>query len=167
MFFNIFLRQRLTDDFWGLHKNMNCTFTLSSVFVSCFLGFAPWLTSICKYFPYLFVFIKKFYELIFCWTWGFTFTQCRTHKSMNCAFPLSSVFFSFVLGFVPWLTSICKYFPYLFVFIKKFYELIFCWTWGFTFTQCRTHKSMNCAFPLSSVFFSCILGFVPRFNSIC
>ena len=27
--FNIFMRQKLTDDFWGLHKNMNCTFPLS------------------------------------------------------------------------------------------------------------------------------------------
>ena len=27
---NIFLRQTLTDDFWGLHKNMNCTFHLST-----------------------------------------------------------------------------------------------------------------------------------------
>ena len=26
--FNIFLRQTLTDDFWGLHKNMNCAFPL-------------------------------------------------------------------------------------------------------------------------------------------
>ena len=26
---NIFLRQTLTDDFWGLHKNMNCAFPLT------------------------------------------------------------------------------------------------------------------------------------------
>ena len=26
--YNIFMRQTLTDDFWGLHKNMNCTFPL-------------------------------------------------------------------------------------------------------------------------------------------
>ena len=25
---NIFMRQTLTDDFWGLHKNMNCAFPL-------------------------------------------------------------------------------------------------------------------------------------------
>ena len=24
--FNIFIRQTLADDFWGLHKNMNCAF---------------------------------------------------------------------------------------------------------------------------------------------
>ena len=28
--FNIFMRQTLTDDFWGLHKNMNCAFPLKS-----------------------------------------------------------------------------------------------------------------------------------------
>ena len=27
--FNIFMRQTLTDDFWGLYRNMNCTFPLS------------------------------------------------------------------------------------------------------------------------------------------
>ena len=27
--FNIFIRQTLTDDFWGLHKNMNCAFPLN------------------------------------------------------------------------------------------------------------------------------------------
>ena len=27
--FNIFTRQTLKDDFWGLHKNMNCAFTLN------------------------------------------------------------------------------------------------------------------------------------------
>ena len=27
--FNIFMRQTLTDYFWGLHKNMNCTFPLT------------------------------------------------------------------------------------------------------------------------------------------
>ena len=27
--FNIFMRQTLTDDFWELHKNMNCAFPLS------------------------------------------------------------------------------------------------------------------------------------------
>ena len=26
--FNIFMRQTSTDDFWGLHKNMNCAFPL-------------------------------------------------------------------------------------------------------------------------------------------
>ena len=26
---NIFMRQTLTNDFWGLHKNMNCAFPLS------------------------------------------------------------------------------------------------------------------------------------------
>ena len=26
--FNIFIRQTLIDDFWGLHKNMNCAFPL-------------------------------------------------------------------------------------------------------------------------------------------
>ena len=26
---NIFKRQTLTDDFWGLHKNMNCAFPLN------------------------------------------------------------------------------------------------------------------------------------------
>ena len=26
--FNIFMRQILTDDFWGLHKNTNCAFPL-------------------------------------------------------------------------------------------------------------------------------------------
>ena len=28
--FNIFMRQTLTDDFWGLHKNMNCAFPLNA-----------------------------------------------------------------------------------------------------------------------------------------
>ena len=28
MLFNIFMRQTLTNDFWGLHKNINCTFFL-------------------------------------------------------------------------------------------------------------------------------------------
>ena len=27
--YNIFMRQTLTDDFWGLHKNMNCAFPLN------------------------------------------------------------------------------------------------------------------------------------------
>ena len=27
--FNIFMRQTLTDGFWGLHKNMNCAFPLN------------------------------------------------------------------------------------------------------------------------------------------
>ena len=27
--FNIFMRQTLSDDFWGLHKNMNCAFPLT------------------------------------------------------------------------------------------------------------------------------------------
>ena len=31
--FNIFMRQTLTGDFWGLQKNMNCAFPLSDVFV--------------------------------------------------------------------------------------------------------------------------------------
>ena len=26
--FNVFMRQTLTDDFWGLQKNMNCAFPL-------------------------------------------------------------------------------------------------------------------------------------------
>ena len=30
--FNIFIRQALTDDFLGLHKNMNCAFPLMSIF---------------------------------------------------------------------------------------------------------------------------------------
>ena len=29
--FNIFMRQTLTDDFWGLHRNMNCVFPLIRV----------------------------------------------------------------------------------------------------------------------------------------
>ena len=29
--FNIFIRQTLTDDFWGLHRNMNCVFPLKCV----------------------------------------------------------------------------------------------------------------------------------------
>ena len=29
---NIFMRQTLTDDFWGLHKNMNCAFPLTNFF---------------------------------------------------------------------------------------------------------------------------------------
>ena len=29
MLFNIFLRQTLPDDFWVLHKNMNCMFPLN------------------------------------------------------------------------------------------------------------------------------------------
>ena len=28
LLFNIFMRQTLTNDFWGLHKNMNCAFPL-------------------------------------------------------------------------------------------------------------------------------------------
>ena len=27
-FLTFFMRQTLTDDFWGLHKNMNCAFPL-------------------------------------------------------------------------------------------------------------------------------------------
>ena len=27
--YNIFMRQTLTDDIWGLHKNMNCAFLLN------------------------------------------------------------------------------------------------------------------------------------------
>ena len=29
--FNFFVRQTLTDDFWGLHKNMNCAFPLTLI----------------------------------------------------------------------------------------------------------------------------------------
>ena len=29
--FNIFMRQTLTDDFCGLHKNMNCAFPLQNI----------------------------------------------------------------------------------------------------------------------------------------
>ena len=29
LLFNFFMRQTLTDDFWRLHKNMNCAFPLS------------------------------------------------------------------------------------------------------------------------------------------
>ena len=29
--FNFFMRQTLADYFWGLHKNMNCTFPLITV----------------------------------------------------------------------------------------------------------------------------------------
>ena len=29
MVFTIFIRQALTDDFWGLHKNINCAFPLN------------------------------------------------------------------------------------------------------------------------------------------
>ena len=29
--FNIFMRQTLTDDFWGLHKNLNCAFPLRTL----------------------------------------------------------------------------------------------------------------------------------------
>ena len=29
--FNIFIRQTLTEDFWGLHKNINCAFPLSNL----------------------------------------------------------------------------------------------------------------------------------------
>ena len=29
MLFNFFMIQALTDDFWGLHKNMNCGFPLN------------------------------------------------------------------------------------------------------------------------------------------
>ena len=32
--FNVFMRQTLTDDFWGLHKNMNCAFPLKICFVN-------------------------------------------------------------------------------------------------------------------------------------
>ena len=32
--FNTFMRQTLTDDFWGLHKNMNRAFPLIKVFIS-------------------------------------------------------------------------------------------------------------------------------------
>ena len=28
VFFNTLMRQTLSDDLWGLHKNMNCTFPL-------------------------------------------------------------------------------------------------------------------------------------------
>ena len=34
LLFNIFMRQTLTGDFWGLHKNMNCAFPLSRFSVS-------------------------------------------------------------------------------------------------------------------------------------
>ena len=32
MVFNIFMRQTLTNDFWGLHENMNCAFLLMTEF---------------------------------------------------------------------------------------------------------------------------------------
>ena len=51
MLFNIFIKQTLADDFWGLHKNMNCAFPLKyskiyefisnivvQAYVSCSLG---------------------------------------------------------------------------------------------------------------------------------
>ena len=31
--FNIFMTQTLTDDFWGLYKNMNCAFPLKAFMV--------------------------------------------------------------------------------------------------------------------------------------
>ena len=31
--FNIFMRQTLTDDFWEIHKNMNCAFPLKTVMI--------------------------------------------------------------------------------------------------------------------------------------
>ena len=33
--FNIFIRQTLTDDFWRLHKNMNYTFPLRIIVLTC------------------------------------------------------------------------------------------------------------------------------------
>ena len=44
--FNIFMRQTLTNDFWGLHKIMNCAFPLMRLFLL------------------LVVFHKKFYHLV-------------------------------------------------------------------------------------------------------
>ena len=29
--FNVFMRQTLADDFWGLHKNMNCALPLTFI----------------------------------------------------------------------------------------------------------------------------------------
>ena len=34
VFFNNFMRQTLTDEFWGLHKNMNCSFPLRKIYGS-------------------------------------------------------------------------------------------------------------------------------------
>ena len=31
--YNIFMKRTLTDDYWGLHKNMNCVFPLKHVIV--------------------------------------------------------------------------------------------------------------------------------------
>ena len=32
------MRQTLTDDFWGIHKNMNCAFPLSQLVLSIAIG---------------------------------------------------------------------------------------------------------------------------------
>ena len=37
MLFNIFMKQTLTDNFWGLHKNMNYAFPL--MMFECIFGF--------------------------------------------------------------------------------------------------------------------------------
>ena len=52
--FNIFMRQTLIDDFWGLHKNMNCAFPLKILQISqensCCAKFSrtPILKNICE-----------------------------------------------------------------------------------------------------------------------
>ena len=38
VFFDIFMKQTLTNDFWGLHKNMNCAFPLIFGYVERRLG---------------------------------------------------------------------------------------------------------------------------------
>ena len=44
LFFNIFKRQTLMDDFWGLNKNINCAFPLSLVYQN-----AQWKVKISEY----------------------------------------------------------------------------------------------------------------------
>ena len=51
--FNIFIRQTLTNDFWGLHKNMNCKFPLICPLILSFSAF--YLVFVYKNCPLIFV----------------------------------------------------------------------------------------------------------------
>ena len=47
--FNIFIRQTLSDDFWGLHKYMNCAFPLRISSVNGKLFFVRWIFRVVIY----------------------------------------------------------------------------------------------------------------------
>ena len=70
--FNFFIRQTLTDDFWGLHENMNCMFPLSEFlpFNTKYHKCADWLFSL-KTFLLLW---KYVYQVLF--SYKFVWYSC-------------------------------------------------------------------------------------------